>query len=278
MEPDLQGAHRPVTFSVYLAVLGKDQKSPLAPESDEEKRAEAKKEEEKKKQLEVGNEQETELLTEWTQWNERLKDDKSSFYLSGASRVVVNNLKTLQTALKNLIQEAQRSNKKRLQEALKQFQDRVQEALNAENAIEKKFLEKQQAAEAKRMDRIDTTYAVMNEKWTAYTASLIRPATPVQSPSTSQATSPINVPKAAKYTIPTSRTGTPAPSTSISTTPTSPVSRSPSPELQNFTNQTNNATTAKPQALTPIQQVQARYAATHGDEPEVEEEEEENWE
>jgi tricorn protease len=37
LQPDIQGASRPVTRSVYLAVLSKDDPSPFAPESDEEK-------------------------------------------------------------------------------------------------------------------------------------------------------------------------------------------------------------------------------------------------
>jgi tricorn protease len=41
LQPDVGSAVRPVTRSVYLAVLGKDQPSPFAPESDEEKAADA---------------------------------------------------------------------------------------------------------------------------------------------------------------------------------------------------------------------------------------------
>jgi tricorn protease len=48
LQPDIQGLFRPVTSSVYLVVLGKDQPSPLAPESDEEKAADEKKPDEKK--------------------------------------------------------------------------------------------------------------------------------------------------------------------------------------------------------------------------------------
>ena len=48
LEPDIHSFSRPVSRSVYLAVLAKDQPSPLAPESDEEKPAEEKKGEEKK--------------------------------------------------------------------------------------------------------------------------------------------------------------------------------------------------------------------------------------
>ncbi len=48
MEPDIHSFTRTVTRSIYLAVLPKDQPSPLAPESDEEKVAEEKKPEEKK--------------------------------------------------------------------------------------------------------------------------------------------------------------------------------------------------------------------------------------
>jgi tricorn protease len=47
-EPDLQSAVQPVTCSVYVIVLSKEEKSPLAPESDDEKPAEKKKEEAKK--------------------------------------------------------------------------------------------------------------------------------------------------------------------------------------------------------------------------------------
>src|SRR2546429_8525932 len=43
LEPDIHSATRPVTRSVYLVVLAKDQPSPLAPESDEEKPVEEKK-------------------------------------------------------------------------------------------------------------------------------------------------------------------------------------------------------------------------------------------
>jgi tricorn protease len=47
LEPDIHSAIRPVTRSVYLAVLAKDLPSPLAPESDDEKAAEEKKSDEK---------------------------------------------------------------------------------------------------------------------------------------------------------------------------------------------------------------------------------------
>jgi tricorn protease len=47
MEPDIHGFSRPVTRSVYLAVLSNGDPSPFAPESDDEKKAEAKKEESK---------------------------------------------------------------------------------------------------------------------------------------------------------------------------------------------------------------------------------------
>ncbi len=47
---DMSGMQRPVTQSVYVAVLRKDLPSPLAPESDEEKAAEEKKEEAKKEE------------------------------------------------------------------------------------------------------------------------------------------------------------------------------------------------------------------------------------
>lgn len=49
MEFDLHAVTRPVSRSIYLAVLAKDAPSPLAPESDEEKAAEEKKPEEAKK-------------------------------------------------------------------------------------------------------------------------------------------------------------------------------------------------------------------------------------
>jgi tricorn protease len=48
-EPDLQSAVQPYTRSVYLIVLSKDEKSPLAPESDDEKPADDKKKDEAKK-------------------------------------------------------------------------------------------------------------------------------------------------------------------------------------------------------------------------------------
>ena len=48
-EPDLQSAVQPVTSSVYLIVLSKEEKSPLAPESDDEKPADEKKKDEAKK-------------------------------------------------------------------------------------------------------------------------------------------------------------------------------------------------------------------------------------
>ena len=48
LEPDIHSFTRPVTRSVYLAVLAKDQPSPLAPESDEEKPADEKKSADKK--------------------------------------------------------------------------------------------------------------------------------------------------------------------------------------------------------------------------------------
>ena len=50
MQPDIHSFSRPVTRSVYVLVLPKDQASPLAPESDEEKPVEEKKAEEKKKE------------------------------------------------------------------------------------------------------------------------------------------------------------------------------------------------------------------------------------
>jgi tricorn protease len=49
MQPDIQSFSRPVTYSIYLAVLGKHQASPLAPESDDEKAAEEKKKDESTK-------------------------------------------------------------------------------------------------------------------------------------------------------------------------------------------------------------------------------------
>ena len=48
MEPDIQSFSRPVTASVYVVVLSKAEASPLAPESDEEKKPDAKKDESKK--------------------------------------------------------------------------------------------------------------------------------------------------------------------------------------------------------------------------------------
>ena len=47
-EPDIQSFARPVSRSIYLAVLSKDQASPLAPESDDEKPADEKKSDDKK--------------------------------------------------------------------------------------------------------------------------------------------------------------------------------------------------------------------------------------
>src|SRR5208283_5228631 len=48
MQPDIQSFSRPVTASVYAVVLSKAEASPLAPESDEEKKPDAKKDEPKK--------------------------------------------------------------------------------------------------------------------------------------------------------------------------------------------------------------------------------------
>jgi tricorn protease len=48
MQPDIESFARPVTASVYVVVLSKAEASPLAPESDEEKKEEAKKDEPKK--------------------------------------------------------------------------------------------------------------------------------------------------------------------------------------------------------------------------------------
>ena len=48
MQPDIESFSRPVTSSVYLMVLAKSDVSPLAPESDDEKKEEPKKEEAKK--------------------------------------------------------------------------------------------------------------------------------------------------------------------------------------------------------------------------------------
>ncbi len=48
LQPDIHSFTRPVSRSIYLAVLSKDEPSPLAPESDEEKGTEEKKPEEKK--------------------------------------------------------------------------------------------------------------------------------------------------------------------------------------------------------------------------------------
>ncbi len=50
LQPDIHSFSRPMTRSVYLTVLGKDQSSPLAPESDEEKTPDEKKAEEKKEE------------------------------------------------------------------------------------------------------------------------------------------------------------------------------------------------------------------------------------
>lgn len=50
LQPDIHSFSRPVTRSVYLAVLSKELPSPLAPESDEEKPAEEKKPEPKKEE------------------------------------------------------------------------------------------------------------------------------------------------------------------------------------------------------------------------------------
>jgi tricorn protease len=47
LQPDIHSFSRPVTRSIYLAVLAKDEPSPFAPESDEEKGAEEKKDEAK---------------------------------------------------------------------------------------------------------------------------------------------------------------------------------------------------------------------------------------
>ena len=48
MQPDIESAARPVTHSVYLVVLSKDDKSPFTPESDDEKAGDKKKDEAKK--------------------------------------------------------------------------------------------------------------------------------------------------------------------------------------------------------------------------------------
>src|SRR5258705_3511725 len=48
LEPDIHSFSRPVSRSIYLAVLSKEQLSPLAPESDEEGKADEKKPEDKK--------------------------------------------------------------------------------------------------------------------------------------------------------------------------------------------------------------------------------------
>ncbi len=48
MQPDIEGFSRPVTASIYLMVLSKTEPSPLAPESDDEKKEEAKKDDAKK--------------------------------------------------------------------------------------------------------------------------------------------------------------------------------------------------------------------------------------
>ncbi|OGD15966.1 MAG: protease [Candidatus Aminicenantes bacterium RBG_16_66_30] len=65
IQPDIHSMSRPVTRSIYLAVLPKDEPSPLAPESDEEK-GEEKKPEEKKpaaKPAEPGKEAEAKSVT-----------------------------------------------------------------------------------------------------------------------------------------------------------------------------------------------------------------------
>ena len=46
LQPDIHSFSRPVTRAIYLAVLAKDEPSPFAPESDEEKGTEEKKAEE----------------------------------------------------------------------------------------------------------------------------------------------------------------------------------------------------------------------------------------
>jgi tricorn protease len=66
LEPDIYALSRPVTSSVYLAVLSKDEPSPLAPESDEEKGPESKAEEgqaEAKKSPEAKKEAQPEPLS-----------------------------------------------------------------------------------------------------------------------------------------------------------------------------------------------------------------------
>src|SRR5262249_26370127 len=49
MQPDIHSFTHPLTRSVYLMVLSKDQSSPLAPESDDEKSSEEKKKEDESK-------------------------------------------------------------------------------------------------------------------------------------------------------------------------------------------------------------------------------------
>ena len=49
MQPDLEGFSHPVNYSAYLLVLSRDQASPLAPESDDEKKKDDSKKEEAKK-------------------------------------------------------------------------------------------------------------------------------------------------------------------------------------------------------------------------------------
>jgi len=61
---DMSSIHRPVTGSVYVAVLRKDLPSPLAPESDEEKPAEEKKPEEKKSEVRSQESEEKKKATE----------------------------------------------------------------------------------------------------------------------------------------------------------------------------------------------------------------------
>jgi len=56
LQPDIHSGFRPSTRSVYLAVLSKDEPSPFAPESDEEKGTDEKKDDEKKPDDKKGDE------------------------------------------------------------------------------------------------------------------------------------------------------------------------------------------------------------------------------
>ena len=72
MQPDLHSFTRPLTRSVYLTVLGKDQPSPLAPESDEEKPAEEKKPEEKKPEAKPKPPEKVEVKIDFANLSQRI--------------------------------------------------------------------------------------------------------------------------------------------------------------------------------------------------------------